>query len=118
MSNQTFDDAQMNPAVRYLNEQYEASLAESTEELAGLRFSIVLTAKWESSESLSTRRRDELWSELCELRSLYLAKVDEIAMSFGVQQAVEAKEAIERTVAVPDDMEPWVMPIESEGLFS
>ncbi len=76
------------------------SLGACTEELARLRFSIVLTAKWESSEHSDLLHRKELRADLDQLHTLYFQKIDEIAMTFGVQAAMEAKEKVERAVSV------------------
>jgi len=75
-------------------------LAAYTEELATLRFTIILTAKWERSASEEMERRDDLRADLVSLRRDYSEKIDEIAMIFGVQQAMKAKERVERTVTL------------------
>lgn len=71
------------------------------EELARLRFSIVLTARWEVAERSDMERRDDLRRELARLRGLYFERIDEMAMTFGVQQAMDAKDEVERRVFVP-----------------
>ena len=111
------DDASVNSVADSIKKQKKLLLAAKREELAGLRFSIILTAQWEASDTLPADRRAELRTELFNLRSLYLDKIDEIAMSFGVQKAIQTKEEIERTVAIPNDMTPDMMPIESEQLY-
>jgi len=93
------------PASRYVLETREALLTYDTEELAALRFSIILTARWEASESEDLDRRTELREELALLRKHYGDMIDEIAMTFGVDQAIKAKEEVERTVIVPRNME-------------
>ena len=110
-------DASITPAARCLDQLESALLAGQTDELAGLRFSILLTAKWESSETVSGERRAELRHELSILRSLYLNQLDEIAMSFGVQKAIYLKEEIERTIAIPEEMCPSAIPAEWEELY-
>ena len=45
-------------------------------------------------------RRAELRDELVLLRKHYGDKVDEIAMTFGVQKAMKTKEQVERTGAL------------------
>lgn len=79
----------------------QGSLAARIEELARLRFSIVLTAKWESSECEDLLYRKELRGDLHQLNALYFEKIDEIAMAFGVQAAIDAKERVEREVNIP-----------------
>jgi hypothetical protein len=114
---QIFNTTSSPAAARNQAEQRSAKLAAQTEEMAGLRFSILLTAKWESSDTLSGERRAELRAELSILRSLYLNQMDEIAMTFGVQTAIEVKEEIERTVLLPNDMKPPMMTVEWEELY-
>lgn len=116
MSTYLSEIASIDPAVHDLDEQLQTPLTTRTEELAGLRLSIMLTAKWEASDTLTAERRSELRDELADLRFLYLDKIDKIAMAFGVQRAIETKEEVERAVAVPKDMSPSVMPIELEQL--
>lgn len=98
------DPASIGPASRYLRETREALLAYDIEELAVLRFSIVLTARWEASKSEEPEQRAELREELGLLRKHYGDKVDDIAMTFGVAAAMKAKEEVERTVVVPREM--------------
>ncbi|MGA8780719.1 MAG: hypothetical protein WB567_08245, partial [Terracidiphilus sp.] len=52
------------PATRYIEEKQEQLLAAVAEELAGLRFSIVLTARWEGDRDEDPKRRKELRAEL------------------------------------------------------
>ena len=110
-------DASITPAARCLDQLESAMLASQTEELAGLRFSILLTGKWETSETVTGERRAELRQELSILRSLYLNQLDEIAMTFGVRKAMELKEEIEHTVVLPDDVSPTAIPAEWEELY-
>jgi hypothetical protein len=117
MSTYPQDAASMNIVADYLEEKRKQTLAANTEELAGLRFSILLTSKWTVSESLGDERRAELRTELSNLRSLYLDKIDAIAMAFGVQIAMETKEEIERDVAVPDGMGEYVLPMDTDQLY-
>lgn len=92
------------PASRYVRESREALLVYEIEELAALRFSIILTARWESSDIEEPDRRAELRADLKLLREHYGDKIDEMAMTFGVEQAMKAKEDVERTVVVPRDL--------------
>ncbi len=94
------------PASRFVLEHEQVSLSDAVEQLAGLRFSIVLSARWESSGTLSGDDRLELRDELRQLRSRYSDKIDEIAMNYGVQAAMAAKEGVEREVIVPKTMMP------------
>jgi hypothetical protein len=75
-----------------------------------LRFSVILTARWAASDSESPDRRAELRSDLALLRKHYSDKIDEIAMTFGIDQAMKAKEKVERTVVVPRDIVTFEMP--------
>jgi hypothetical protein len=89
------------PASRFVQEQRENLLASEVEELASLRFSIVITAKWESSYDEDPDHRAELRGELACLRWQYNEKIDDIAMEFGVAEAMKAKEDVERSVTLP-----------------
>jgi hypothetical protein len=100
------DTAAIGPASRYILESRDELLAYETEELAALRLSIILTARWEASGDDDPERRAELRDELALLRKHYGNKVDEIAMTFGIQQAMKTKEEVERTVIVPREIEP------------
>ena len=51
-------------------------------ELAALRYLIILTARWKSSDSLYPQRRAELGTELEQHRIRYSQVIDEIAMKF------------------------------------
>jgi hypothetical protein len=104
------DLAANGPASRYIRETSIELLDYETEELAALRFSIILTARWAASEDEHPERRAELREELELLRKHYGDKVDEIAMTFGVQKAMEAQNQVERTVLVPRDVKPIATP--------
>jgi hypothetical protein len=108
------DASLLGPASRYIRETREALLAYEGEELAALRFSIVLTARWEASEDESSEQRAELRADLELLRRHYGDKIDEIAMTFGVKEAMKAKEHVERTVVAPHEMKPIVIRREAE----
>jgi len=96
----------MGPASRYIKESREAMLAYETEELAALRFSIILTARWEASDDEDPQQRAELRADLSLLRRHFGDKIDEIAMTFGVEEAMKARDTVERTVVVPRDLKP------------
>ena len=102
------------PASRYIRETSIELLDYEAEELAALRFSIILTARWAASDEETPERRAELRDELEILRKHYGDKVDEIAMTFGVQKAVETQHEVERTVVVPRDLKPIPMKIEGK----
>ena len=55
---------------RYAYDDAEALLAGSTEQLAHLRFTIILVARWVSSRSITPQRRKELRTELARLRDV------------------------------------------------
>lgn len=103
------DTANISPASRYIRETREVLLAYEAEELAALRFSIILTARWMGSGDEDPERRAELRDDLLLLRKHYGDKVDEIAMTFGIQQAMMTKEEVERTVIVPRETKPFSM---------
>jgi hypothetical protein len=96
----------MGPASRYIKESREAMLAYETEELTALRFSIILTARWEASDDEDPQQRAELRADLSLLRRHFGDKIDEIAMTFGVEEAMKARDTVERTVVVPRDVKP------------
>ena len=98
--------ARLGPTSRYILETREELLAYETEELAALRFSIILTARWESSGGEDAEHRADLREDLEILRNHYGDKLDELAMTFGIDQAVKIKEHIERTVIVPREYIP------------
>lgn len=89
------------PDAAVVVEKQEILLSADIEELSSLRFSIVITAKWESSRDIDPRRRKELHRELETLRWRYFEKIDHIAMAFGVVQAIKAKDEVERRVTLP-----------------
>jgi hypothetical protein len=97
--------AMVGPASSYVRETRAELLTYETDELAALRFSIILTARWEASDSETPERRAELRADLALLRKHYGDKIDEIAVTFGVEQAMKAKEDVERTVVVPREMQ-------------
>jgi hypothetical protein len=117
MSTHVLDSISIGPASRFAREKQKSLLAVNTNELAGLRFSIILTAKWEASASADVERRSELRSELAGLRRNYSQKIDEIAMTFGVQDAMNAKEDVERTVEIPLGSIPLMTPVEDDQLY-
>jgi hypothetical protein len=89
-----------------VRKKQQSHIAESTNELAFLRYSIILTARWEASTGKDFNRRKELRVELNNLRRQYFHKIDDIAMTFGVQSAMEAKVEVERTVTARVGMSP------------
>jgi hypothetical protein len=111
------DSSLMGPASRYIKETREVLLAYEIEELAALRFSIILTARWEASDNEDPEQRAALRADLSLLRRHYGDKIDEMAMTFGVAEAMKAKDYVERTVVVPRDMKPLVIQRE-EGVSS
>lgn len=117
MSTAILDATSFEPAIRFIQDTPEAHLAAEIEELASLRFFIVLKARWEASGSLDLEHRDELRAELAHVRWLYLEKIDAIAMSFGVAQAMKAKEDVERRVSVPQGIKPPAQPPEHGQFF-
>jgi hypothetical protein len=109
------DDVSFESFLGSCTESDAANLASAREELARLRYMVILTARWESSDSLDSRRRVQLRADLDQLRSLYSRKIDEIAMTFGIQQAMEAKEHVERSITVPRGAKlPGVVRVEDD----
>jgi hypothetical protein len=106
-----FDGFSISPAAKYIRERAEEQLACRANELADLRFSIIVTARWERSDDLEPERHSELRTELTHLRELFNEKVDEIAMTFGVPQAMKAIDDVERSVFVPEGI---VLPARTE----
>ena len=98
------------PVSHYVQSKQQVFLATSLEELASLRFSIILTARWEHSATEDLERREELRDELVRLRRQYAEKIDEIAMTFGVQTAMNAKDEVENTVDVPRGLDLSLTP--------
>lgn len=93
-------------AAEIQNVKLDMKLAFVTEELARLRFAILLTARWEGEQEEDLERRKELRAELADLRRDYYDKVDEIAMAFSVAQAMKTKAEVERTVVLPREVRP------------
>src|ERR1035437_1479050 len=114
MSTHLLDAASTGTASRCFQERQQNLLAESVEDLANLRFSIILTARWKSSASEDLERRSELRSELVKLRRKYSLKIDHIAMSFGIQSAMVAKEEVERNTCVPLGIDYQLAPCEDD----
>jgi len=104
------DLATIGPTSRYIRETRDELLTYEAEELAAVRFSIILTARWAASDDEAPERRAELREELELLHKHYGDKIDEIAMTFGVQQAIETMDEVERTVVVPAEVKPIAKP--------
>jgi hypothetical protein len=117
MPTAVLEPAALIPAALHARLKRKSSLEAYYQELAGLRFSVVLLARWEPSTSLSEDNRAELHEELAHLRALYFDTVDELAMAFGVQRAMDAKAEVERTVEVPRGMMPPMRIQEDEQLY-
>ncbi len=86
------------------------ALAAGAEKLAELRYLIILTSRWESADNVDAERRARFRADLVRLHREYFAEVDEIAMRYGVQQAMDAQMMVERTVTVPDNIGPAIEP--------
>ncbi len=84
----------------------QENLATATEKLGALRFFILLTARREGMESADPESTEHVQNDLVWLREQYFDMIDGIAMRYGVQQAMDAKQAVEREVTVPRD---WPM---------
>ena len=117
MSNLTPAVLPIDPDSRYAYDDAEALLAGSTDQLARLRFTIILVARWEPSSGVTSHRRKEMRTELTRLRNLYLGMVDELAMAYGVHQALMTRNYVECTVCVPKGMLPPASPASLATLF-
>lgn len=95
------DEVDLDLALASPTETEATNLSAARAELARLRYMVILTARWESSDNLESKRRAQLRGDLDQLRFSYSQKIDEIAMTFGIQQAMEAKEHVERSITVP-----------------
>ncbi|MGH9605440.1 MAG: hypothetical protein ACRD3N_07050 [Terracidiphilus sp.] len=105
------------PRAPRADEVNHIGLGVATEALARLRFAVLLTARWEAAETDDAERRKELLAELTDLRRLYHDKVDEIAMSFGVAEAMKSQAEVERAVALqPEPRSPEPARID-DGLY-
>lgn len=76
------------------------------EKLASIRYLIILTARWEGSDNIGPDRRKLMGRDLERLRREYLGLIDEIAMNFGVREAMAAQEEVEHEVVVPRGINP------------
>ena len=117
MSTVTVDRLSLSPGTSQLFEREERTLASVMEELVRLRFSILLTARWEAAETDDPERRGELRAELADLRKFYLDEIDEIAMKFGVQQAMDAKDEVEHNVVLPRHSDLLSEPVDDGHYF-
>lgn len=84
----------------------QRNLMALTERLASLRYLIVLTARWAASDSIGHERRKLMNRDLVRVRREYSGLIDDIAMNFGVQAAIDAKENVEANVMVPKGIKP------------
>jgi hypothetical protein len=117
MSTSVLSAAPIVPASVYVRLKHETNLAAMTQELASLRFSIILLARWEASPNMDKENLAELRNELAELRTLYTDKIDEMAMTFSVQRAMDAKRSVERSVTVPKGIMPPLKEKAREQLY-
>jgi hypothetical protein len=119
MPTQSFDSVSTSCGSWFAHEKQGNPFAAGTNELASLRFSIILTARWEAAAGKDLEHRNELRAELANLRRQYSQKVDYLAMTFGIQSAMDAKEEIERGVVVPLGMEQdfSITQGEEDGLY-
>ena len=84
----------------------QRSLTALNEKLASVRYLIILTARWAESDSIGRERRRQMNRDLVRLRKEYSALIDDVAMNFGIQAAMDAKEGVERNVMVPKGIKP------------
>ena len=100
------DEVDLDLAFTSPTETEVTNLASARAELASLRYLVILTARWESSDNVDPMRHAQLRADLDQHRLLYSHKIDEIAMTYGIQQAMEAKEHVERSVTAPRGARP------------
>jgi hypothetical protein len=117
MPTSTHNHLSIVPVPRFACKRENATLPALIEDLTRLRFSVLLTGKWAMSSEETPECRAEMRSELAGLRFLYSEKIDEIAMRFGVPEAMHTQEEVERNVTVPENMEKPSGPIDGEGLY-
>lgn len=84
----------------------QRNLIALTEKLASLRYLIILTARWEGSDTIGRERRVLMNRDLVNLRREYSEVIDDIAIACGVQAAMDAQHLTERNVMVPRDIQP------------
>ena len=106
------DAASTSPGFVNSRAEQEYRLAVAREELASLRFATILTARWEAAARSDVARRNEMRADLKTLRRQYSEKIDEIAMKFGIQSAMDTKEEVERSVFVPEFQDAPELPDE------
>ena len=114
MSVATFDSTSVLFPTRHIREKEQNTLSAKSEKLSGLWLAILLTARWKSRETESQERREELQAELDQLRLQYYVAIDEIAMNFGVSQAMATLQAVERNVRLPQEIKRRKIRAESE----
>jgi hypothetical protein len=100
----TFESPFVLSATRHARERDQKQLSQRSEELSGLRLAILLTARWEAQETESDERREDLQAELDQLRQQYYRVIDEIAMTYGVSQAMAMLQCVERNVRLPKEV--------------
>ena len=94
---------------------HHRNLSSLTEKLASLRYLIILTARWAASDSIGEERRKGMNCDLARLRREYSFLIDDIAMSIGIQQAMDAKVRVENSVSVPKGIKPPERSVYEEG---
>ena len=104
MSMATFDSASLLSLATHARSKEEKDLSARREELGGLWLAILLTARWEAQETESRQQREDLQAELDQLRLQYYGAIDEIAMTFGVPEAMAMLQAVERNVRLPREI--------------
>lgn len=88
----------------------QPSLTTLTDKMAELRYLILITARWEGSDSVGRAKRTVMRNDLVRLRKEYANRIDEIAMNYGVQQAMDAQRDVERRVQLPAHVAPSSRP--------
>jgi len=114
MTASLLDSAPIVPASVHAHFRHETTLAAMTQELASVHSSMLVLVRSAKPHSLDAGDLARVREEVAQLRVLYFEKIDEIAISFGVQRAIEAKESVECSVKILSGMLPPAPNQESE----
>ena len=84
----------------------EGARPDADAEGEGARRHLPLEDGPQDGDGADPQERAELRADLSLLRRHFGDKIDEIAMTFGVEEAMKARDTVERTVVVPRDLKP------------
>lgn len=114
MISRTFYAASTDSIPRSLLNRTENSLAARIDELASLRFSLMLAARYADSENQKVGHRDELRARLKVLRRQYSEKIDEIAIGLSATDTMRVLEQVEQNVVIPRGIQLSIESLEEE----